>query len=251
MSDRPPEDPKDWSEWNCLSATQQRWLLYQQCGGCPPPPPPPTKKRPREEEEGPGEDEPPAKRRKKGSGWRTSVRRQKLEVARREKKEEGVETCTECKVRFIGVGNPDRPIRLGTYDVMQAMYVERYTRCPKHKNCRGRLPRPVPFPETPSERHRRETAEYKRKRRAREKPPLIVDDDDDPLPTTRVERERETEGHACPECKPFYEALGQPGLANECSRHRHRRGAEHVEGQTTPERYWELSFFDEDGEKDG
>jgi len=224
MSDVPPPDgPISWETWCSLTELQRQFLFYKNVSNATPSESQETtKKRRRERDEGPDDDEPPTKRRKKShaQGWRTSARRQKRQAIR-EKKEE--ETCTECTVEIVGVGNPDCTRSLGTYDVVMGMHIERYTRCPKHKHCHGRTPRPIPFPETPAARHRMEKAERRRTQ-------IILDDDNEPLPKK----------HACPECKAFYVAAGRPGLATECSRHRGKANPD------TPPAYWELDFFDEE-----
>jgi len=88
----------------------------------------------------------------------------------------------------------------------------------------------------------------KKKKVAKKRSPVVLDDDDDePLPTTKDARERETEGHVCPDCTAFYKAAGvPPDLAKECSRHRHRRGTKHAPREDTPPLFWELNFFDEE-----
>lgn len=53
-------------------------------------------------------------------------------------------------------------------------------------------------------------------------------------------------GYACPECEPFFDALGEldgvdrEALIQQCSRHRHKH-----KPYETPDGYWELSFLDE------
>jgi len=74
----------------------------------------------------------------------------------------------------------------------------------------------------------------------------LVDDDCDPLPRTKTERERHTDGHTCLECESFYNQVGRPDLVKNCSRHRHRSGTKHRKRAETPPKYWALDFFREE-----